>query len=102
MVVLMQCSKQIEDMECAVVLDIAHSGTMKNPRIHSKLHNAHEWQTSLERLKYTLLRVPGVQSVYVIDMMRRRMKEQWRGVQAEEKALKGDEKAFNCNKEALN
>ena len=30
------------------------------------------------------------------------MTKQWRGVQGEEEALKGDGKAFNCNKEALN
>ena len=31
-----------------------------------------------------------------------KIKEQWRSVQCEEEALKGDRKAFNCNKEALN
>ena len=30
------------------------------------------------------------------------IKEQWRSVECEEEALKGNRKAFNCNKEALN
>ena len=34
--------------------------------------------------------------------MWRRVKEQWRSVQCEEEALKGDRKAFNCNKKVLN
>ena len=37
-----------------------------------------------------------------IDDKALKCKEQWRSVQCEEEALKGDRKAFNCNKEALN